>query len=64
MPPEPQPVPADKPCRLTPEQEKEVLARLEQVLERLARANAAFSDDELEADLRAGSNEIRGRMRT
>jgi len=42
-------------------QEGDVLARYDRLRDRLARENAAYSDEEVEADLRAADEELKGR---
>ena len=42
-------------------QEEQVLVRFDQLLTRLSRQNAAYRDDEIAADLRAGDRELKVR---
>ena len=41
--------------------EQEVLARIEQLLERMDQANSRYSDNDVEADLRDAAKELRKR---
>lgn len=54
-------VPYDDYLRYIELREAGILARFDQARERLAAANAAFSDEEIEADLKAATHTVRSR---
>ena len=55
-------IPYEEYVRFQKLQEKQVLARFDQLLVRLSRQNAAYSDDEIEADLQAADKELKARL--
>ena len=55
-------IPYEEYVRFQKLQEKQVLARFDQLLARLSQQNAAYSDDEIEADLQAADKELKARL--
>jgi len=56
-------IPYDQYVRLMRADEAGVLKRFDAVLERMARVNAGYSEDEVEADLREATKIVRSRKR-
>jgi prevent-host-death family protein len=56
-------IPYDQYVRLLRAEEVGVLRRFDALLERMARVNAGYSEDEVEADLREAAKIVRSRKR-